>query len=111
MPLLSLFLQGAFGALVGLFGKWLASRAAVVAAALTVFAAALAGLWATLKVTLGALTYVLPDTGLMHWVLVGMSLVLPDNFELCVSAMLSTDVAVYLYRWNMAHVMEPAQNA
>lgn len=109
MPFLSVFLQGVFGALIGLFSKWLTSKAAVIAAALTVFAAALVALWSSLKLTLGAITYVLPDSEMTHFVLMGFNLVLPDNWEMCLSAMLATDTAVYLYRWNMAHVMEPAQ--
>ncbi|GAB3258136.1 DUF5455 family protein [Chitinimonas naiadis] len=107
MPFLALFLEGVFGALVAAFANWLGKRAAVFVAAMTVFLAALAALWVAIRGLIAGLMVVIPNSGLTHWLLVGLNLVLPANWEVCCSAMVAADLAVYLYRWNMAHVLQP----
>jgi hypothetical protein len=107
MKFLATFLTGLFSSIFTLLSTWLGKKAAVTAAVLTVSLAALTTLWAALKGLYAGIVYVLPSDGLGHWLLVGFNLFLPDNWEICIAAMLAADVAVYLYRWNMAHVINP----
>ncbi|MDD3802154.1 MAG: DUF5455 family protein [Desulfuromonas thiophila] len=112
MPVLGLarlagFLTGVFSSIFTLLAEWLGKKAALTLTAIGFFLAALAALWAAISTLLGSIAAALPTGGLMHWVFVGMNLAIPDNFEVCVAAMLAADLAVYLYRWNMQHILEP----
>lgn len=106
MKFLASFLTSIFSSLFGLLSSWLGQKAAMATAIVTVSLAALATLVAALKLLYTGITYAMPSSGLGHYLLIGFNLFLPDNWEVCVGAMLSADVAVFLYRWNMAHIVE-----
>ena len=88
----------------GFFGRKIALTSLVIGG----FLVALAALWLLIKgLTVGIISYI-PDNGLAHWALVGASIIFPSNWNVCISAMLSADAAVFLYRWNSAHVLGAA---
>lgn len=106
MKFLATFLTSIFSSLFGLLSSWFGKKAALATAIITVSLAALTTLVVALKALYATVVYLMPTTGLGHYLLIGFNLFLPDNWEVCVGAMLSADVAVFLYRWNMAHIVE-----
>jgi hypothetical protein len=106
MGLLAGFFQTVFTSIFGFFATWLGQRGARIALAITFYAAALAALFAAMTAAMAGIVAAVPTTGYGYWILVGISIGLPDNFEICSAAMLSGDVAVFLYRWNMNHVLK-----
>jgi hypothetical protein len=105
------FLNSFCVGVVGLLTAWLGRKAAVTTALITIYSAVVIALWASIKLLVGTLVYSLPSGGLFEWLYIGINLALPSNFEVCVAAMLSADVAVYLYRWQLEHVIAPAAEA
>lgn len=108
MALLAAFLGNAFAGLITLLASWLGKKVAVSAALIAVYTAGLGTLWAAIKLLVGGLTVLLPSDGLGYWMLMGMNMVLPDNWEVCAAAMLSADAAVFLYRFNQTRIVGAA---
>lgn len=106
MKFFASFLTSIFSSIFGLLTSWLGQKAAMAAAIITVSLATLATLITALKMLYTGITYVMPSSGLGHYLLIGFNLFLPENWEVCVGSMLSADVAVFLYRWNMSHIVE-----
>lgn len=111
MARLAAFLFGSFNAFLALIASWLGKKAAVSAALIAVYLAAVGALWSSVKLLLGGLTYVFPQSSLVHWLMVGFNLVLPPNWELCLAAIVSSDVAVFLYRFNQNRIVGAAAQA
>ncbi len=107
MTYLATFLSTVFGSVFGFIANYLGQRAARVALAMTAYLAALAALWVGIKSLIGAIVSAIPQTTIGNYALMGISLGLPDNFEICTAAMLSADALVFLYKWNMNHVLDP----
>ena len=105
---LATFLGSALGGLATWLGTFLGKKAAVVAASLTVFVGLLSVFWVAIKGLSALLVVSFPSGGMAHYLVVGMNLFLPDNFELCVSTMLAADVLAYLYKRQLENIAKPA---
>lgn len=105
MGLIASFLVSVFGQVFSFLSARIGTRLAMIALALAAFAAALTALYTALKVSIGTLVFVFDSTGLGHWLVVGLGLVLPDNWDLCLSVKIAVDLAVFLYQWNMRYVI------
>jgi hypothetical protein len=101
MPLLGALLVNLFGAIASFFGLWLTKKAAIVTAALAVFAALTVGLMAALA---AAITAALELEALPDAVIFGMSYFMPGNFPGLFSAVIAAEVAIALYRWNVKNL-------
>jgi hypothetical protein len=104
--LVGAFAVGVFDFLASFFGR----RVAVVAAVGGLYFAALGVLLALISSAMSGLVQQLPANGLWHWLLVGINLALPGNFVVCLTALLTAEVGVFLYRWNNAHVIGVASS-
>ena len=104
--LLGSIVTGVLAFITGYFGRKIAVTTVIAAAFLT----ALAALWLAISALVAGLIASVPTNGLFYWLLVGFNLVLPSNWVVCVSAMLTADAAVFLYRWNNAHVIGVASS-
>lgn len=96
MPILGALLVSLFGGMLSFFVKFLAVRAAAVAAALTAFLVTIG-----LFYTAAAAAYVSIATAFPAIVMTGVWLFVPDNAGVCLAAIIATDTAAALYRWNM----------
>jgi hypothetical protein len=101
-------LFGVFGGFMTLLVSWLGKKAAMSVALMAAYLAALGILWVSIKLLLGAIVWVLPTDPLAQWVIIGFNLVLPSNWEVCASAMVSADLLVFLYRFNQTRVVGAA---
>lgn len=93
------FLQTLFGSLAGFFGQWLAKKTAMATAAVAVSVALTLALAATLKGLLIGFVAVLPS-----WMATGFDAIVPGNFPVVVSAVISAKVARFIYDWNMENL-------
>jgi hypothetical protein len=84
-----------------LFG-WLAAKVGRVAAVISLTITALSGLWLAVNLVFDTVTVhvmgILSSHPLMYDFWMGVSLVIPADFKICIGIMLSADVAVFLYR-------------
>lgn len=101
MPLLASLLSGLFGALVEFFARYFTKKVALATAAVAAFGALTLALWAAVTVALAGIAYSFPGGSA---VAVGVWLMVPDNGPACISAIISIDTAVGLYRWNMENL-------
>jgi len=92
-------LQGLFGSLAGFFGQWLAKKTAMAAAAIAVSISLTLALALTLKGLIVGFTAILPG-----WMAMGLDAVVPGNFPVVVSAVISAKVARFVYDWNMENL-------
>lgn len=106
MKFLADFLIHGFGLIFSFLANRIGSRVAMIAMAVAAFAAALAALYATLKMLVSSLFFTFEQSGALgHWLVIGLNLVLPDNWDVCLSVKIATDLAVFLYQWNMRWVI------
>lgn len=106
MAFLASFLVTVFGQVFSYLASRIGTRVAMIALAVAAFAAALAGLYSALRLLVGSLSFVFDSSGpLGHWIVVGLNLLLPDNWDVCLSVKIATDLAVFLYKWNMRYVI------
>lgn len=101
MPLLGSLLMGLFSGLVDFFVKYMSRKTALMAAAVAAFSALTVALYVAISVALVGIAYTFPGGSA---VAVGVWLVVPDNAPGCISAIVSCDTAVALYRWNVANL-------
>lgn len=101
MPLLASLLAGLFAALVEFFARYFTKKVALATAAVAAFGALTLALWAAVTVALAGVAYSFPGGSA---VAVGVWLMVPDNGPACISAIISIDTAVGLYRWNMENL-------
>ncbi len=102
---LAAFFGSVLTGVVALLTSWLGKKAAIAVALVAAYGAALTALWAGISLLIGNLAGLIPQNAYTNSMWVGMNLVIPDNFEVCVSAMLAADVAVYLYRFNTTKII------
>ncbi|MEC5386733.1 DUF5455 family protein [Uliginosibacterium sp. H3] len=100
---LAQFFTAALAWLAGYFGK----RAALAIAVVAVFVSMLVALWALIHGLVTGLVYVTPKGGVFDGFWMGFFLVMPSNWQVCASACLSADVAVFLYRFNVTRIATP----
>lgn len=106
MPFFADFLVSVFGQIFTFLAARIGTRIAMIALAVTAFAAALTALYASLRLLVGTVTYAFDASSpLGHWLVIGLNLVLPDNWDVCLSVKIATDLAVFLYQWNMRWVI------
>ena len=107
MPLLGALLSGFFTGLISWLTTWIGKKAALAVAVTAVFVALLVGLWAAITAIVAGLVVVTPQGGIWEYFWMGFFLIMPDNWIPVMSACLSADVAVFLYRFNMARIAPP----
>jgi len=96
----SAWLGTAFGSLIGFFAQWVTKKTALGLAVITMIAGLTLTLYLTLKVMVASLAVYIVN----KWILMGMSVIWPSNAEACIAAMLSCDVAIYLYRNHVENI-------
>lgn len=101
MPLLAALVGGLFASLAEYFAKWLTKKVAFGLAALTVFAALTAGLFAAGSAIVSGLSLTVPNApGLM----LGFYMINVPALLGALSAAVAVDTAVSLYRWNVSNL-------
>lgn len=101
MQLVALFFGSLFAGVVSFLAQYLTKKLAITVAAIAAFAALTAGFYAALSSAMGLLIYSLPDN---HGLSIGLWIGIPDIAPLCFSVAWATDVAVYLYKWNVTNI-------
>lgn len=96
MPLLGSLLVTLFGGMLSFFVKFLAVRGAAVAAALATFAISIGAFYAAIQAAYATIATAFPAM-----VMTGVWLFIPDNAGVCLVAIVATDTAAALYRWNL----------
>lgn len=91
MVVLAQFLGGLLASIASLFGLSLAKRVIFATAAVVASVALATALYVAISALLGPIAASLTN----QWVLMGIALVLPSNFPVCVSAI----VSAYFFRW------------
>lgn len=99
MPILGGLLVSLFGSLATFLTKFLAVRAAAVVAAIAAFLTLTLGLYAAAAAAHATLTVAFPSM-----LMTGVWLMVPDNAGICLGALIATDTAVALYRWNVENL-------
>lgn len=95
MPLLGSLIVSVFGGLAAFLVRFLAVRAAAVAAAVGTFAALTGAIYASAAALVAGIAATFPAI-----VLTGVWLFVPDNAGVCLAAVIACDTACALYRWN-----------
>lgn len=97
MHLLATWLTGLFAGIVSGLAQYFTRRLAVRVAFITMAVTTTVALFVALR----ALVFGVYASISNPYVLMGMSVLLPGNVEMCIGAMIASDVLVYLYRWHM----------
>ena len=105
MARLAEYFASVFGGFLEILVAWLGKKAAFAVALLAAYVTALTALWASISLLIGGLVSMLPQNSYTGAIFVGLNLVIPTNFELCVSAMLASDLVVFLYRFHTNKVV------
>lgn len=94
MPFFAAFLKAAFVAVFAIFTKYLGYQLAKVAILISVFLAMVVALLGAFKLLVAGVASQITNEYLLmvFWV------IWPDNADLCISACLGADVAVWVYR-------------
>ncbi len=101
MPLLGALLTGLFAAIAEFFAKYVSKKVAFAAAAIAVFSGLTGALALALSALVTAAYIALPDIPGLH---LGIWIAMPDNAPTLLSAAISLDTAVALYRWNVTNL-------
>ena len=97
MPMLSVLFVSIYNGLVNFAVTWFSKKLAVGIAAVATFASLTSILWAAVSLALNIVVAVVPsDSG----ILMGLWVACPDNLIPCLSATLTADAAIFVYRWN-----------
>lgn len=107
MPLVAIFFTAAFTKLFEYFAVFLTKKVALSAAAISVFIAALAAVFLTLRSIILGIMFVWPPSGPI-WGPFYMMLVqiLPSNIDAVIAALIAGDSAIFLYKWNLENVFK-----
>ena len=81
-------------ATIGFFASFLTRRLAIIAAVITVVISITTAFIAALEGLISGISYVAPD-------LSGVFAILPGNFSVCVSAIITTKMLAWAYSWNI----------
>ena len=90
------WLFGIFTTLAGFFAQFVTRRFAIALAGTTVLIAMTSAVFAILHAAISTIAVSITN----NYVLIGMTSVIPDNFEICVSVYFSTRVTVWAYNLN-----------
>jgi len=101
MPLLAQLMASLFGSLAGFFATWVTKKAALGAAAVSVFAILTLALMAAIATAINTALHVF---SVPHWFAVGFNLFMPPSFVAGVAAIIAAHAAVALYRWNVENL-------
>lgn len=102
MPLLGALLTSLFVGLAEFFAKWVTRKVAAAAAGIAVFAALSTAVYLLLAGLVATIVVSLPGSAAIA---TGIWIALPDNAGACVSAALTADAAIAVYRMNVTNVM------
>jgi hypothetical protein len=105
MSKLYAYLASVFGGFTTILTAWLGKKAAMSVALISAYVAAIGTLWSAIKLLVGSIVYLLPQGDLATWIYIGLNFALPANWDICLAAMLSADVAVFLYRFNQNRIV------
>ncbi len=100
MPILFGWLSSIFTSIFSIFSAMLAARTAAIAAVVTISLALTAALFLVIKGLVAGLVAVVPYEPLV----MGFWSVWPSNAEVCISACLGADIAVFIYRYKVGLV-------
>lgn len=101
MPLLGGLFMGLFAGFAEFLAKYVTKKMALAGAAVATFATLTAAFYVAVTATLVGISMTFPGGSA---VAVGVWLMVPDNAPACISAIISCDTAVGLYRWNMENI-------
>lgn len=97
MPILAGLFSSLFSGLFSFFVKFMSHKAAVVLATLLLNSGLVVTLFAAQLTAIGAIQSSVPQN---QYFLIGLWLAIPDNGPAVISACLSFDVVMAIYRWN-----------
>jgi Family of unknown function (DUF5455) len=105
---LALFLSVVFTGFFEFISKYIGKKIALSAAAIATFIVSLVALWLVIRGLILALMWTWPPVAGTVWgsFYLGLSLGLPANLEVIISAYISADLAIFLYRWNHENVFK-----
>lgn len=92
-----LFFSSLLGSLAGFFGQWITKKAALGAAAVTLFAGITLAFAATLKALAAGVVYAVPSSCAVGYCI-------PSNLVPCVSAVLAALMARWVYDWHRENI-------
>lgn len=95
MPFLAQFLISALSSLLGYFGSRLAKTVAMTLFTVGLISGFALGLYTLLKGLAAGIVYTITN----EWVLMGMGILWPSNAEACITAILTAEMAVYVFRF------------
>lgn len=95
MQFLAAFLMSVFSSLLTYFSSRFAKTVGMIVFAVSLVVGLASGLYSLLQ----NLTYSIVSVITNEWVLIGMGMVWPSNAEACISAILTAELAVYIYRF------------
>ncbi|MDC7718651.1 DUF5455 family protein [Vogesella sp. DC21W] len=95
MPFLAQFLISALSSLLGYFGSRLAKTVAMTLFTVGLISGFALVLYTLLKGLAAGLVYTITN----EWVLMGMGILWPSNAEACITAILTAEMAVYVFRF------------
>ncbi len=102
MPILAALLVSCFTGIAEVFARYVSRRVAAAVAGVALMAALTGALFTALSLLVAGLVTALP-TG--HGVATGLWLAIPDNGPAVVAACIACDVAISVYRLNVANVL------
>ena len=95
MPYLAQFLLSALSSLLGYFGSRLAKTVAMTLFTVGLISGFALVLYTLLKGLAAGLVYTITN----EWVLMGMGILWPSNAEACITAILTAEMALYVFRF------------
>lgn len=98
---MGVLLQGLFASIAGFFAQWVTKKTAFGLAAVGVFGALTVALLALIA---AAITAALAGIGLPTWVAWGFWFFMPSGLPAAAAAVISAQVSVGVYRWNMENL-------
>lgn len=106
MPLLATLLGNLFVSIASFFATYIGKKAAIAMTAIATLATLTSGMYAALALLLNGISAGLPA---ISGASIGFWVAAPDNLPACISAILSVDTTIALYRWSMRNVSLLAQ--